>query len=45
MRALSESAAIDLDAERRASMASNLMVMLWADSDVQQLFTAGTLYS
>lgn len=45
LRALSEGAVIDLDPERRASMVSNLMVVLCADSDVQPVINAGTLYS
>jgi regulator of protease activity HflC (stomatin/prohibitin superfamily) len=35
---------IDLDAERRAAMVSNLMVVLCSDSQAQPVINAGTLY-
>ena len=35
---------IDLDAERRASMVSNLMVVLCSDSQTQPVINTGTLY-
>lgn len=40
---LSQQQIIDLDEERRASMVSNLMVVLCADKDVNPVINAGTL--
>jgi regulator of protease activity HflC (stomatin/prohibitin superfamily) len=42
---LSAKQVVDLDDERRASMVSNLMVVLCSDSDVQPVINAGTLYT
>ena len=42
---LSAKKVVDLDDERRASMVSNLMVVLCAESDVQPVINTGTLYS
>jgi len=42
---LSAKKVVDLDDERRASMVSNLMVVLCADSDVQPVINTGTLYA
>jgi regulator of protease activity HflC (stomatin/prohibitin superfamily) len=42
---LSAKKVVDLDDERRASMVSNLMVVLCADSDVQPVINTGTLYT
>lgn len=42
---LSEKKIIELDDERKASMVSNLMVVLCADKDVAPVVNAGTLYS
>ncbi len=42
---LSAKKVVDLDDERRASMVSNLMVVLCSDSDVQPVVNAGTLYT
>jgi regulator of protease activity HflC (stomatin/prohibitin superfamily) len=42
---LSEKAIIELDDERKASMVSNLMVVLCADKDVAPVVNAGSLYS
>jgi regulator of protease activity HflC (stomatin/prohibitin superfamily) len=36
---------IELDAERRAAMVSNLMTVLCADSEVQPVINTGTLYN
>jgi hypothetical protein len=36
---------VDLDDERRASMVSNLMVVLCAESEVQPVINTGTLYT
>ncbi len=42
---LSAKKVVDLDDERRASMVSNLMVVLCSESDVQPVINAGTLYT
>ena len=42
---LSAKQVVDLDDERRASMVSNLMVVLCSDSDVQPVINTGTLYT
>jgi regulator of protease activity HflC (stomatin/prohibitin superfamily) len=44
VRQLGESATIELDDERKAAMASNLMVVLCGESDAQPVLNAGTLY-
>jgi regulator of protease activity HflC (stomatin/prohibitin superfamily) len=44
LRALSERQVVALDDERRASMVSNLLVVLCADNEVQPVVNAGTLY-
>jgi regulator of protease activity HflC (stomatin/prohibitin superfamily) len=41
---LSERQVVDLDDERKASMVSNLLVVLCAENDVQPVVNAGTLY-
>ncbi|URW74627.1 SPFH domain-containing protein [Sphingomonas donggukensis] len=41
---LSEKNVVELDDERRASMVSNLMVVLCGDRDAQPVVNAGTLY-
>jgi regulator of protease activity HflC (stomatin/prohibitin superfamily) len=41
---LSERRVVELDDERRASMVSNLLVVLCAENDVQPVVNAGTLY-
>lgn len=41
---LSGSAALDLDDERKAAMASNLMVVLCGESEARPVVNAGTLY-
>jgi len=42
---LSEKKVVELDDERRASMVSNLLVVLCAESEVQPVINTGTLYS
>jgi regulator of protease activity HflC (stomatin/prohibitin superfamily) len=42
---LSERAVVELDEERKASMVSNLLVVLCADRDAQPVVNAGSLYS
>ncbi|KAA9152175.1 SPFH domain-containing protein [Amycolatopsis acidicola] len=42
---LAEHEVVDLDEERKASMVSNLMVVLVGDRDTQPVVNAGTLYS
>ena len=42
---LSERGVIDLDEERKASMVSNLLVVLCADRDAQPVVNTGSLYS
>ena len=44
LRALSEHNVVELDDERKASMVSNLMVVLCAENSVQPIVNAGTLY-
>jgi regulator of protease activity HflC (stomatin/prohibitin superfamily) len=44
VKELSTSGTIDLDDERKASMASNLMVVLCGESEAQPVLNAGTLY-
>lgn len=45
LKSLSEKNVIELDDERRASMVSNLMVVLCAERDTQPVVNAGTLYA
>ena len=42
---LSENNVVELDDERRATMVSNLMVVLCGERDTQPVVNAGTLYS
>lgn len=42
---LEKSGSVQLDAERRASMVSNLMVVLCSEKDATPVINAGTLYS
>jgi len=42
---LSAKKVVELDDERRASMVSNLMVVLCAESEVQPVINTGTLYT
>lgn len=45
LKGLSERKIIELDDERKAAMVSNLLVVLCAESDVQPVVNAGTLYT
>lgn len=45
LKELDRDGIVDLDEERKASMVSNLMVVLCGDSDAQPVINAGTLYS
>ncbi|HXZ47466.1 MAG TPA: SPFH domain-containing protein [Usitatibacter sp.] len=45
LRSLSERKVIELDDERRATMVSNLMVVLCAERDTQPVVNTGTLYT
>ncbi len=45
LKALSEHRVVELDDERKAAMVSNLMVVLCAESEVQPIVNAGTLYT
>jgi regulator of protease activity HflC (stomatin/prohibitin superfamily) len=45
LKALSERQIIELDDERKAAMVSNLLVVLCAETDVQPVVNAGTLYN
>ena len=42
---LAEGGNIDLDDERKAAMASNLMVVLCGDSEAQPVLNTGSLYN
>jgi regulator of protease activity HflC (stomatin/prohibitin superfamily) len=44
LKGLSERRVVELDDERKASMVSNLLVVLCAENDVQPVVNAGTLY-
>jgi regulator of protease activity HflC (stomatin/prohibitin superfamily) len=45
LQQLSERQVVELDDERRASMVSNLLVVLCAEKDVQPVVNTGTLYT
>ena len=45
LRELSEKQVVELDDERKASMVSNLMVVLCGESEVHPVVNAGTLYN
>jgi regulator of protease activity HflC (stomatin/prohibitin superfamily) len=45
LRQLAEQGSVDLDPDRRASMVSNLMVVLCSESGVHPVVNTGTLYS
>ena len=45
LKSLSEKNVVELDDERRASMVSNLMVVLCSDRDAQPVVNTGTLYN
>jgi hypothetical protein len=44
LKGLSERQIVELDDERRATMVSNLLVVLCAESEVQPVINTGTLY-
>lgn len=45
LKGLAERDIVELDAERKASMVSNLLVVLCSDRDAQPIINAGTLYN
>jgi hypothetical protein len=45
LQSLAEKQVIDLDEERKASMVSNLLVVLCGESEVNPIINTGTLYS
>jgi regulator of protease activity HflC (stomatin/prohibitin superfamily) len=45
LQGLTERGVVELDAERRAAMVSNLLVVLCGDRDAQPVVNAGSLYS
>jgi hypothetical protein len=45
LKELAEKNVVKLDDERRASMVSNLLVVLCSESEVSPIVNAGTLYS
>ena len=45
LQGLSDKNIVHLDDERKAAMVSNLLVVLCAESDVQPVVNAGSLYS
>ena len=45
LKGLAERQIVELDAERKASMVSNLLVVLCSDRDAQPIINAGTLYN
>ncbi|HET9864134.1 MAG TPA: SPFH domain-containing protein [Steroidobacteraceae bacterium] len=45
LQGLTERGVVELDAERRAAMVSNLLVVLCAETEAQPVINAGTLYS
>ena len=44
LRELSEKAVVQLDEERKASMVSNLLVVLCGDKSTQPVINTGTIY-
>jgi hypothetical protein len=44
LKQLADNAVVSLDEERRASMVSNLMVVLCSESEVHPVVNTGTLY-
>ena len=44
LKGLTERGVVELDAERRAAMVSNLLVVLCAETEVKPIVNAGTLY-
>ncbi|QYF93753.1 SPFH domain-containing protein [Massilia sp. PAMC28688] len=45
LKGLSERGIVDLDAERKAAMVSNLLVVLCSDKETQPIINTGTLYN
>ena len=45
LKALAERDIVELDAERKAAMVSNLLVVLCSDKETQPIINAGTLYN
>jgi uncharacterized membrane protein YqjE len=45
LQALSEQDVVDLDEERKATMVSNLLVVLCSDRETQPVVNAGSLYN
>ncbi|MBY0240867.1 MAG: SPFH domain-containing protein [Burkholderiaceae bacterium] len=45
LKGLAERDIVELDAERKAAMVSNLLVVLCSDKDAQPIINAGTLYN
>ena len=45
LRELSEKCVVNLDEERKASMVSNLLVVLCGESEVTPVVNTGTLYN
>jgi hypothetical protein len=44
LKQLADKQVVELDDERRATMVSNLMVVLCGESEAQPIINAGTLY-
>jgi len=44
LKQLSDDGVVEFDEERKAAMASNLMVVLCGESDAQPVLNAGSLY-
>jgi regulator of protease activity HflC (stomatin/prohibitin superfamily) len=45
LKSLAEREIVELDAERKAAMVSNLLVVLCSDKEAQPIINAGTLYN
>jgi hypothetical protein len=45
LKGLAEREIVELDAERKASMVSNVLVVLCSERDAQPIINAGTLYN
>ena len=45
LKELAEKDVVDLDEERKASMVSNLLVVLCGETEAQPIINTGTLYS
>jgi hypothetical protein len=44
LKHLAEKNVVELDAERKAAMVTNLLVVLCSDNDAQPVVNAGTMY-